>query len=168
MSHLFHFDERLFKKLPFSGALGVNLIDPKMNLLGSSGGVYAILAAYSIYFILNYREFSYKRIDIVIILVTWTAIVGLNFMEYVTNASKELIIGKIFCHFIAALTGLLLGLVLFQPNRGALFKCALGTYLTMITILAAVYFLNYQIKRIELEDYGHDLKRRRDLTSVID
>jgi rhomboid-related protein 1/2/3 len=93
-------------------SLGASVFEPEVYLVGSSGGVYAVLSAYLIHIILNFKQIDYALLRLFTLLLIPSA-------EVVIVIYKRLIGANVYAvsyvsHMCGALAGITVSILVFK------------------------------------------------------
>lgn len=128
-----------------AGSLGTSIFDSNAYLVGSSGGVYALLAAHLANIMLNYSNMEYGIVRLLAILLFASCDVG--FAIYSRYESEPFAVGvpsvSFVAHVTGAVAGLTIGLIVLKNfeqklHEQLLWWIALGIYCACI-IFAIIF-----------------------------
>lgn len=128
-----------------AGSLGTSIFDSNAYLVGSSGGVYALLAAHLANIMLNYTNMEYGIVRLLAILLFASCDVG--FAIYSRYESEPFAVGvpsvSFVAHVTGAVAGLTIGLIVLKNfeqklHEQLLWWIALGIYCACI-IFAIIF-----------------------------
>lgn len=137
---------------PYLGSLATSVFDSNAMLVGSSGGVYALLAAHLANVILNYNEMKWGPLRIV--LIFFAASVDFGYAIYDRYSSGQTIHGykssvSFVAHIAGAIAGLTIGLIVLKNfeqklRHQLIWWISLGIYFSLMTS-AILYNIFYPI-----------------------
>ncbi|XP_071443782.1 protein rhomboid [Hetaerina americana] len=129
-----------------AGSLGTSVFDGDVYLVGSSGGVYALLAAHLANVLLNYNSMEFGVVRLIGIFIVASADVGFAVYDrYSADQMGPQVVVSYVAHLTGALAGLTIGLLVLKNFEQKLHEqliwwAALGVY-SASTLFAVLYNL---------------------------
>ncbi|XP_063698403.1 uncharacterized protein LOC134829305 isoform X2 [Culicoides brevitarsis] len=147
-----------------AGSLGTSVFDPEVYLVGSSGGVYSLLAAHLANVLLNFHNMQYGIIRLFAIIVCASCDVG--FAIYSRYALDVLAVPSVsyVAHLTGAFAGLTIGLLVLKNfdqklKDQMLWWVALGVYAAFTVFCILFNLFNTEIAQKLEEEGGHVIKQ---------
>ncbi|OWA50006.1 putative Rhomboid-related protein 3 [Hypsibius exemplaris] len=128
-----------------AGSLGTSVTDPKIFIVGASGGVYALIAAHLASIVINWKEMEYNWIR----LVFWILLVGADvgvavYYKHFYDGPNPPLVGYT-AHFCGAVCGFLMGVVCLRNLHKLKWEQILWWICLAVTILLFAFAVFWNI-----------------------
>lgn len=119
-----------------ANVIGVSILSPEKYILGSSGGVYALLAAYLFILLLNWKEMELALMQTIIFFILIVVDVGVSFNSL--DIDPEGSVGYMG-HLFGAIAGILVGILILRYDRCGgwqmiLWWCTFSVYILVMFV----------------------------------
>lgn len=123
-----------------AGSLGTSILNPTYNLVGASGGVYALITAHIATILMNWSEMKYAIVQLYVFLVVCSTDICFSLYSQYNNLSDK--VGH-NAHLCGALAGILVGIGVLRNLKELNFERKLWWFsviLYTILIIGAICF----------------------------